>query len=322
MSQHTRAVSVIVPNYNRSGALSATLSSLARQTLSPDAFEVVLVDDGSSDGSLALVNGLQPELPYPLVLLHQENRGPSAARNRGAQAARHDLLLFWDSDMIAGRRTLDVHRTLHPDNTPTLVAGARQPWVPATTSLFDRTLRANALGRDHLGQAPSFWEAFSSNLSIDRRDFDRLDGFDEDLWAFEDTDLAYRSQRAGLALIFSREAIGYHNHPLSLHQACLQQRRYQRYAAAFLVKHPELKGEIDYLQDKDPIRLRSDAPGLVVRKAARQAVASPCVLFLLRALVPLVERRWPEPRLLSFLYWKVLASFQLIGYREGLREFR
>lgn len=315
-------MSVIIPNFNRADALPQTFRSLSRQSLEPDRLEVLVVDDGSSDHSLSLLTSLRAEVPFPLQLIAQENLGPGAARNRGAEEASSDLLLFWDSDMIAAHGTLETHRNLHLQNASSLVAGARRPWVPANTSLFDETLKAGRIGRDHLGEKPSFWQAFSSNLSIRRSDFERLEGFDETLWAFEDIDLAYRAQQAGLPLIFSREAIGYHNHPLTLHQACLQQRRYQRYAAAFLAKHPELRGQIDYLRDKDPIHIGADPPGLILRKAARQFIAWSPVLSLLKASVPLLERHYPKSSVLSFLYWKILASFQLIGYREGLREFR
>jgi GT2 family glycosyltransferase len=314
-------LSVIIPNFNRADALRETLHSLDHQTLEPDSFEVLVVDDGSTDGSISLLKGLGDEVAFPLRLITQKNLGPGAARNRGAEEASSDLLLFWDSDMVAAATTLEIHRDLHLQNRSALASGARRAWAPATTSLFDEILKADQVGQDHMGEAPSFWEALSSNLSIHRLDFCNLGGFDENLWAFEDTDLAYRALQAGLALLFSREAIGYHNHPLTLDQACLHQRSYQRYAAAFLAKHPELQGEIGYLKDKDPIHLGSDPVGLVVRKAVRQIIALPPVLSLLKALIPPVERHYPDPRLLSFLYWKILASFQLIGYREGLREF-
>lgn len=313
-------LSVIIPNFNRADALPQTIRSLARQSLHPNAFQVLVIDDGSTDNSLSLLERLRPRVPFPLQLITQDNLGPGAARNHGAREATANLLLFWDSDMIADRATLEIHRDLHMQNHSALVAGARRAWAPATTSLFAKALKAGKMGIDHFGEAPSFWEAFSSNLSIHRRDFEELGGFDEDLRAFEDIDLAYRAQQAGLALMFSREAVGYHNHQLTLDQVCRQQLHYQRYAAAFLAKHPELDGQISYLADKAPLAFGEDSISLISRKIARRLVATPLVIRALETLVSKIERLYPNPAILRFLYWKIIASYQLKGYREGLRD--
>lgn len=86
------SVSVIIPTYNRSDAVSRALSSVASQSYPPD--EILVVDDGSSDKTPELIPELFPEAIY----LRQENRGVSAARNRGIREARGDYLAFLDSD--------------------------------------------------------------------------------------------------------------------------------------------------------------------------------------------------------------------------------
>jgi glycosyltransferase involved in cell wall biosynthesis len=314
-------LSVIIPSYNRADALPETLVSLAHQSLPPDNFEVIVVDDGSTDGSLELIRSLQTQLPFYVKLVEQEGRGgPGAARNRGATAARYDLLLFWDSDMVADRQALQVHAELHAEYQSALVAGARRAWTAACQSTFARAIHLD--NEDHFhGKSPSFWEVLSCNLSVQRGDYSRLGGFDESLWAFEDIDLAYRAQQGGLSLIFSREAIGYHNHPMTLDQACRHESHYQQHAAFFLRKHPELEGQIRYLVDKGPIRLDTDPPGLILRKLIRQSIASRGVLAALKACVTVLERSYSNPKVLGFLYWKILASYQLIGYREGLKGY-
>jgi GT2 family glycosyltransferase len=320
MMSHLR-VSVIIPSYNRLHILPQTLASLARP--SPDAacLEVIVVDDGSTDGTLAWLRAHVGDFPFALRLVEQARGGPGAARNRGARAAGHELLLFWDSDMIAEATTLEAHAALHDRHPRALVAGALRPWRPACTSTYDRVIHLDSAHLDQFsGLVPSFQEALTSNLSVRRPEFDQLGGFDEMLQAFEDTDLAYRAQQSGMLLLFSREAIGYHNYSETLAVACQRQRRYQRQAAAFLSKHPELRGKLRYLADKGPIELGRDPARMVVRKAARQLVASRGPLALLEATVRLLERVYPRPGLLRFLYWKVVASYQLIGFREGLRE--
>ena len=92
-------VSIIVPTYNRHDLLRQSLDSIFEQTYRP--LEVVVVDDGSTDGtndaSAALVDrGRQGAVP--VVWLRQENRGVSAARNRGLEASSGELVVFHDSD--------------------------------------------------------------------------------------------------------------------------------------------------------------------------------------------------------------------------------
>ena len=90
-------MSVIVPMYNSQEFLRRSVASLDAQTVDQQAFEVVLVDDGSTDGSLALARELAATRPN-YVVLSQENGGVSAARNAGIRAARGRYLMFLDAD--------------------------------------------------------------------------------------------------------------------------------------------------------------------------------------------------------------------------------
>ena len=92
-------VSVIVPAHNAEGTIEASLGSLAEQT-SRD-FEVVLVDDGSTDGTAALVERFEDGFPVPLALVRQEQGGRADARNTGVAEARGEFLAFVDADDIA-----------------------------------------------------------------------------------------------------------------------------------------------------------------------------------------------------------------------------
>lgn len=315
-------VSVVIPSYNRLDALPETLAALSRQTLDASAFEVLVADDGSSDGTVEWLRHHRGDFPFTLEWIEQARGGPGAARNRGARAAHHGLLLFWDSDMIAAPDLLQVHMSRHNTGEQMLVSGARRPWPPACQSAFSRITVLSG-PRDHLGDGrPTIFEVLSSNLSIRRDLFLQLGGFDESLWAYEDLDFAYRAQQAGVLLVFSHEAFGYHNHPQTLEQACGHQRAYQVHAASFLSRYPELKGQVRYLVDKAPADLRHDSPGLILRKGMRRLIASPVVLRGLVAWVHFLERWWPQPKVLSFFYWKVVSSYQYLGYREGLEKLR
>lgn len=91
MESKNRPVSVVIPTYNREDRLPSAIRSVLEQTAPPA--EIIVVDDGSTDGTPALVRAM-PEVRY----LRQENLGVSAARNHGIRAARHDWIALLDSD--------------------------------------------------------------------------------------------------------------------------------------------------------------------------------------------------------------------------------
>jgi glycosyltransferase involved in cell wall biosynthesis len=92
-------ISVVIPTFNRSQRLKAALDSVLRQTRPVD--EIVVVDDGSTDGTQTMLHGFAKQHPdIPIRAIRQENRGPSAARNAGMRAASGELIAFLDDDDI------------------------------------------------------------------------------------------------------------------------------------------------------------------------------------------------------------------------------
>ncbi|MBI2467114.1 MAG: glycosyltransferase family 2 protein [Candidatus Rokubacteria bacterium] len=85
--------SVVIPAYDAEATLPACLAALARQSLAPERFEVIVVDDGSTDATAQVA-----ERAGVRVVRLPANAGPAAARNRGAQAARGEVLVFTDAD--------------------------------------------------------------------------------------------------------------------------------------------------------------------------------------------------------------------------------
>ena len=312
--------SIIIPNFNRADALPLTLQTLAEQTVPCDQYEVIVVDDGSTDGSITVLQELADKVPYTLTIYQQSRRRQGAARNLGAGKARFPLLLFLDSDTVSTQQMIAAHQRLQREQGPALVAGARRFWPDACTTIFTQVQHGDRLDRDQFEERGfSFQEVFSSNFSLPRRLFGEISGFDETLWAYEDTDLAYRVEQAGIPLIFSGEALGYHNHPMTLRDACRQQFQYQRHAAFFLYKHPELAGQIGHLWDKAPLRIGVDSPRLMMRKSVRRVLALTPFLKTTEWLVWRLEKAGSR-KALRFLYPKVLGSYILTGYRQGLAE--
>ena len=91
--------SLVIPTYNKKEFLELTLESLVNQTYSHENFEVIVVDDGSTDGTSAFLSE-STHFPFQLVYIGQENAGRAAARNAGILRARGETIVFIDDDQI------------------------------------------------------------------------------------------------------------------------------------------------------------------------------------------------------------------------------
>ena len=111
--------SVVVPTYNRLPLLAEALGSVWRQTFTD--YEVIVVDDGSTDGTAEWLDSQTPRLRF----LRQENKGPGAARNLGAAEAKGEYLAFLDSDDVWFPWTLATYVDVLAEGVrPTTIAGA------------------------------------------------------------------------------------------------------------------------------------------------------------------------------------------------------
>src|SRR5436305_161755 len=119
-----RRLSVVVPTFDRPAGITSLVGQLAVQTLSPEAYQVIVVDDGSSVDVRTL---LSPEdYPFELIIERQPNAGSGAARQRGADRATGELLVFVDDDMTLGSEYLQAHWQAHQGHERLVVLGRRR----------------------------------------------------------------------------------------------------------------------------------------------------------------------------------------------------
>src|SRR5512133_1561145 len=114
-------LSVVIPTHNKRPVLAETLGALKAQTLPADQFEVLVVDDGSTDGTAALLDAYRP--PYSFRWLAQTNLGAAAARNAGAAVAAGDILLFLDADIVAAPDLAAAHLGFQETHEAALMVG-------------------------------------------------------------------------------------------------------------------------------------------------------------------------------------------------------
>ncbi|MEW6606869.1 MAG: glycosyltransferase [bacterium] len=114
-------VSVIIPTYNKKERLRLALTSFINQSYPRKEFEVVLIDDGSTDGTEDMVSSLI--LPYKINYLRQQNQGRSVARNLGITYAKGEIIIFTDDDLILSPEFIEEHVKHHKDEDKLVVHG-------------------------------------------------------------------------------------------------------------------------------------------------------------------------------------------------------
>jgi len=172
-------VSVIIPTYNRGELLVRAIDSVLGQDY-PD-FELIVVDDGSDDGSQDLLNSYGDSL----VCLYQENRGASAARNSGIRAARYDLLAFLDSDDHFALNKLRQQAAVMANHPEYLVSHTDEIWYRNGELLNQKDKHART-GGDLFARSLKMCVVGMSTVMARRPFFEKVGFFDEELPCCED----------------------------------------------------------------------------------------------------------------------------------------
>ena len=229
---YNSSLTVIIPTYNRLELLAKALAGYEKQS-SPELIrELLIVDDGSTDGTEAYVREFCGKSRLPVRYLRQSNKGPAAARNLGISEAESDLVLFTDSDIIPSHDLVEQHSAWHrqypeiytailgyvtwsPEVNPTPF----MRWYGEDAMLF---AYRSARGRTEL----DFRFFYTCNLSLKTSFLREYGHFNESFRsaAYEDTELGYRLSKHGMTLRYNAAAVGYHYQFFSFAAACRKAR--------------------------------------------------------------------------------------------------
>ncbi|HHP7231234.1 MAG TPA: glycosyltransferase family 2 protein [Xenococcaceae cyanobacterium] len=235
-------ISVVIPTYNRLPILQKCLMALENQQFNHNLisqYEIILVDDGSTDETLTWLKANQPQLPH-VKTFQQEHQGAAAARNLGIQKAQGDTIIFIDSDLVVTENFLQAHSNA-------LIKGKEKL---GCDRLFTYGAVINTCNFDYPTTEPYKITDFSAayfatgNVAIAKFWLEKAGMFDTQfqLYGWEDLELGVRLKKLGLKLIKCPEAVGYHWHPpFSLEQIpSLINREIQRgkMGVVFYQKHP------------------------------------------------------------------------------------
>jgi len=234
--------SVVIPTYNRLPILQKCLRAMEDQQFTDgciQGYEVVVVDDGSTDGTLAWLAQEQQQLPH-VRWFEQEHQGPAAARNLGVQEAQGDTIIFIDSDLVVTETFLSCHAQALREGQERL----------GSDRLFTYGAVINTCNFDEPTAEPYKLTDFSAayfatgNVAIARHWLEKAGLFDTQfqLYGWEDLELGVRLKNLGLKLIKCPQAVGYHWHPaFSLEQIPRmidQEIQRGRMGVLFYQKHP------------------------------------------------------------------------------------
>ncbi|HEV8338451.1 MAG TPA: glycosyltransferase family 2 protein [bacterium] len=240
------ALSVVIPAYNRAEVVAHTLTSLTGQSLPPELYEIIVIDDGSTDRTPEVVSAWE-EGGRVRLLRRSDNRGPGAARNDGIRRASGEIVVFVDSDVVVRPDFLSHHLEAHRQAGRAVVC--RGPVVPVS----EIPAPGAPLGRLPVAAlSPSFFDP--ANASLPRSELLAAGLFDERFgtYGWEDFDLGFRLRRRGLARVFRRDAVAYHYQPPPSLQnfermlakeeeraraAVYLYRKYPRWSTRWLIQH-------------------------------------------------------------------------------------
>src|SRR5450755_512152 len=226
-------ITVQMCTYNRAALLAQVMAALFAQDLDPDSYEIVLVDDGSTDGSYEqVIRRLAP--PCALHVVRQKNAGLSRGRNAGILRARGELIMFMDDDVLATPGLLAAHLRFHAARPRAICRGG-----VINVASFDGLPPARYSWRNYSGAY--FW---TTNVSVPLALVREAGGFDETFseYGWEDLELGFRLRRMGVSSVLARDALVYHYKPPvapAAFSGMIRQARAQaRTALVFTRKHP------------------------------------------------------------------------------------
>lgn len=322
--------SLIITTYNRADRLSRCLDAALRQEGIEGAYEVILVDDCSTDSTPSVGRGYEKSHSNFRYLRNAENAGSAGSRNNGADVAKGDLLLFVDDDIVIKPDYVANHQRLHLDAAPDRIA------VVGNISYSEETFRRSNFGRfmqsRYLGYRSErdldgidFYDlparCFGAGVcSMTRSDFEAIGRWDANIRRYggEDEYAGYLLKKSGVRLIFGRHCHAVHEDSISLMRHKLKTLELSQSGYRYLMEQAP-----DYFEDTK-IRLllpKLDSSATRRRKLVHQTLK----LALNPAITGAIEwwlQATDKNRVLYCqpLYRAVMAAWTMQGLRAGYRR--
>jgi len=306
-------VSVVVPTYNRLATLQKCLAAIERQNFPRADFEVIVVNDGSSDGTDNFLANYRSGTALNFICHSQQNAGPAAARNEGINRASGEIILLIGDDMIMAPAFIEKHARFHDEWLQSAHACLGYiDWSPdIEVTKFMEYIVSHQGGQQFCWSKVEqedpdniswgfFW---SSNISF-KRSFCLAHGlfnaevFKHAMW--EDVELGYRLSLAGMVLHYRQELLVYHEHSLSVVSFLERQRMNGWYLCDMEKLGVPIAGIAQILEPK--------------RRCSRQ------VLEEMKQSLSLADERGVDEATLELLYRHCFQYAKMTGYHERMNS--
>jgi glycosyltransferase involved in cell wall biosynthesis len=313
-------ISIVVATWNRCQTLQRTITHIQAQTVLPDGMELIVVDDGSSDGTGEMVEAMRPRCDFPVRYFWHSNRGPGYTQNVGIQQATYDLILLLADDIWPTPGLVAAHLAAHENHPQEHIAVLgdviTSPELPASAinRAWDPFQYGRFRGRNELEGI--FFHA--CNISV-KKSFLLAHGLfkERQAAAHEDIELGYRLSQKGLRILFDGNALAHHYHPETIDRVC--KRAYER-GYNFDLLTQSLPANVVF-----PLyKILSPRAGwkaffrTLPRECARAAIFNQPMVETIW--LPILRRadssRWAEALAIGALYRGVAGCYMRKGYRD------
>lgn len=327
MNEGDLDTTVVIPTYNGKEVLRKTLEGILCQDYPKSNYEVIVVDDGSTDGTYGLFEARDSEFGaargsgFLRYIRLPENRGRATARNVGIRRAKGDVIIFLDGDNVPCRNLVEEHVRAHRRSQDIVAVGNVKFSRSFMKSRFVRFWNSRYVGsRGGVGGGDlPFYFPGTSNGSIKRGDLIEVGGFDESFRVYggEDEELWYRlCVKRGLRNVFLEDALSYHIDPGFGYQRSLNRMRiYGRFSTPIILKkHPHYFDTGIFIRNLEPISFGKDKLKDILRKAFFILATSPPWI----GLIEWVTRRFEFDLRVPFpqaFYGLVLCRYYRLGVR-------
>ncbi len=242
-------ISIAIPSHNGLKKLERTLDSIAATETDLSRIEVVVADDGSTDGTYEAL--ADRSFPFAFRILKGDWQNQSMASNEAISRCTGQYILMTAQDIVFRPDLISRHLSLHEklDGEEVAVLGYLPYPEDLDVSPFMFYLInggnqfAYYLIKDPMRVPPNY--VYAPNLSVRRSTLERVGLFDEKLpYGYQDTDLGIRLVEAGVRIVYNRDAVGYHNHRVDLDSYSRRQEKVAGGAIRVSEKHPHHEGEL------------------------------------------------------------------------------
>ena len=233
----TKKYSVVIPAYNAAGTIGGCVQALNRQSIPRELYEVIVVDDGSTDDTASIAGEAGADL-----VLKIPHAGPAAARNAGVENSVGEIVLFTDADCEPASDW--VEKLTSPFRDPA-VAGAKGVYRTRQKGWMARLVQLEYQRRyERMARFDSIDFVDTYSAAYRRSIFLKYGGFDTayPVPSAEDVDLSFRMARDGLKLVFVPDAVVFHRHPDSLRAYLARKGRFGYWRALLYLRYPEKTG--------------------------------------------------------------------------------